>query len=138
MTRPAPPSGDPPPRAAGLADGNTVDLVPIASAVCARYAAEFPDERERYGAAGQEWCVHDNLYLLAWAIADAEGRGVDLEEQVDWLARVLEARDFPLPRLARDLALAAEELELRHPVLTRAAECLQHAGQRLLDGRRSP
>ena len=31
----------------------------------------------------------------------------DLEERLAWLARVLEAREFPLPRLARNLELAA-------------------------------
>jgi hypothetical protein len=33
---------------------------------------------------------------------------VDLEERLAWLARVLEAREFPLERLARNLELAAE------------------------------
>jgi hypothetical protein len=53
---------------------------------------------------------------------------VSIEEQVAWLGKVLEARDFPLDRLARDLDLAAEIVGLRVPggdavaaALTRAA-----------------
>jgi hypothetical protein len=104
--RPAPPSGEPPPRRARLDDGTELDLELLAREVCTRYRAEFPDERERYGEAGHLWCLHDNQHLLNWAALDAAGV-VALDEQVAWLARVLEAREFPLDRLARDLDIAA-------------------------------
>ncbi|HSD76697.1 MAG TPA: hypothetical protein VLA98_04810 [Solirubrobacteraceae bacterium] len=104
--RPAPPSGMAPPVTAVLPGGGEADLLELARAICARYAAEYPDERERYGDAGQAWCVHDNQHLLNWAILDARGE-VSLDEQVAWLGRVLAARDFPLDRLARDLDLGA-------------------------------
>ena len=104
--RPAPPSGEPPPRRVRLGE-EELDLEALATEVCVRYAAEFPDERERYGEAGQAWCRHDNQHLLNWAALDAAGLVV-LDDQVAWLARVLAAREFPLDRLARDLDIAAE------------------------------
>jgi hypothetical protein len=110
VTRPtAPPSGVAPPRAVRLADGSVLDLEDLARAVCERYRTEFPDERERYGEAGTEWCRHDNQYLLQWAVWHPQGI-VDLDEKVAWLAKVLEARGFPLARLARDLELCADAL----------------------------
>ncbi len=104
--RPDAPSGEPPPRRASLPDGSDIDLAALAAEVCARYRGEFPDEEERYGAAGHLWCLHDNQHLLNWAVLDGEGC-VDLDKQVAWLAKVLEAREFPLERLARDLDIAA-------------------------------
>ena len=127
MTRPAPPGGHPPPTTARLANGGEIALTPLAHAICARYRAEFPDETDRYGPAGHEWCVHDNLHLLAWAIADAELHYVDLASQVQWLARVLAARDFPLERLARNLEFAAEELAREHPGQVTSADGLRRA-----------
>ena len=125
--RPAPPSGRPPPRRAELADGTEVDLEALATEICARYRAEYPDEDERYGEAGEQWCRHDNQYLVSWAVLDTRDY-VSIEEQVAWLGKVLEARDFPLDRLARDLDVAAEVVGLRVPggdavaaALTRAA-----------------
>ena len=112
--RPAPPSGQPPPRAATLTDGTALDLEALAAEVCARYRAEFPDEEERYGDAGHLWCRHDNQHLLNWAALDTRGYVV-LDEHVAWLAKVLEARDFPLDRLARDLDLAADVVRARVP-----------------------
>ena len=91
-----------------MPDGTTIDLQPLAREICARYQAEFPDEQQRYGTAGVQWCLHDNQYLLAWALQDARDGTVVLSEQAAWLARVLAARDFPVARLARDLELAAE------------------------------
>jgi hypothetical protein len=108
MTRPAPPTGATPPVESYLPDGSAIDLRPLAREICARYRAEFPDEQERYGDAGIQWCLHDNLYLLAWAVQDARDATVRLNEQASWLARVLAARDFPVRRLVRDLAIAAE------------------------------
>jgi hypothetical protein len=104
--RPAPPSGEPPPRRAELADGTEVDLETLAIAVCDRYRAEYPDEEERYGEVGMQWCRHDNQHLINWAVLDAQDYAA-LDEQVAWLAKVLEAREFPLDRLARNLDIAA-------------------------------
>jgi hypothetical protein len=110
VSRPvAPPSGHPPPRDARLG-GGTVDPERLAARICERYSALYPDERERYGAAGDAWCRHDNQHILSWAIAAGSGL-VDFSREIGWLARVLAARDFPLDRLAHDLELAAEELE---------------------------
>jgi HEAT repeat protein len=110
-----------------MADGTAVDLAALAAEVCARYRAEYPDEEERYGEAGHLWCLHDNQHLLNWAVLDTLGYVV-IDEQVAWLAKVLEAREFPLDRLARDLDIAAEVLGERVPgsdavgaALTRAA-----------------
>lgn len=102
-----PPSGSPPPTSARLPDGTTLPLLPLAEEVCHRYRLEFPDEEQRYGAAGVAWCVHDNLHLYNWAVLHLVGHA-DLTREVSWLAEVLEARDFPLDRLARDLDIAAE------------------------------
>jgi hypothetical protein len=124
--RPAPPTGQPPPRAVALPDGTRLDLEALAHEVCARYAAEFPDEEERYGEAGRQWCAHDNQHLLEWAVLEQAGF-VDLGEQVAWLARVLEARAFPLDRLARDLELAAAVLRARAPIAEDAARGLEAA-----------
>jgi hypothetical protein len=86
--------------------GDALDLEALARAVCERYYAEFDDEDARYGEAGRAWCRHDNQHLLNWAALDAAGMVV-LADQVAWLARVLEARAFPLDRLARNLELGA-------------------------------
>ena len=100
------PSGSPPPDSARIA-GVVTPLIPLADAICTRYRDEFPDEAERYGDAGIEWCRHDNRWLLSWAASDVLGV-TDLCEQASWLARILHARGFPVQRLARDLQIAAE------------------------------
>jgi hypothetical protein len=105
-----PPSGAAPPTTAELDDGGTLDLRALAEAICSRYRAEFPDEQERYGDAGMAWCLHDNQHLINWAVTEANGLG-GFERQLAWLAGVLEARDFPLDRLVRDLEIAAVVLE---------------------------
>jgi hypothetical protein len=105
-----PPSGQPPPVSARLRDGETLELRALAQEICSRYRAEFPDEGERYGEAGMAWCIHDNQHILNWAVNDRNGYG-GVERQLAWLAGVLEARDFPLDRLARDLDIAAEVLD---------------------------
>ena len=115
--RPAPPSGQPPPVRAELGDGTVVDLEALAREVCDRYRAEYPDEEERYGEVGQQWCRHDNQHILAWAAGDVAGH-VDFEKEIRWLAGVLGARGFPLPSLADDLEIAAEVVpELSEPLL---------------------
>jgi hypothetical protein len=105
-----PPSGYPPPVSAQLQDGETLDLRTLAQEICARYRAEFPDEQERYGDAGVAWCIHDNQHILNWAVTERNGYG-GFERQIAWLAGVLEARDFPLDRLARNLDISATVLE---------------------------
>ena len=106
----APPSGSPAPTEVQAPNGSTIDVTVLATEVCERYREEFPDERERYGDAGHLWCIHDNQYLIHWAILDAQGT-TRLSDQVAWLARVLHARDFPLDRLRRDLEIAADVVE---------------------------
>jgi hypothetical protein len=104
--RTAPPSGWPPPADARLGE-ETIDLGPLAEAVADRYFAAHPEDLERYGAdVARAWELHDTRYLLSWAIGDVE-QHVDLEHQVAWLARILEAREFPLEHLASNLELAA-------------------------------
>ena len=103
----APPTGAAAPLETPAPDGTLVDVRDLARHVCARYRDEFPDERERYGDAGQAWCVHDNQYILHWALLDTRGT-TSLADQIAWLARVLHARGFPLDRLRRNLELAAE------------------------------
>jgi hypothetical protein len=104
--RTAPPSGWPPPADAQLGTA-TLDLGPLAEAVADRYFAAHPEDLERYGAdVARAWELHDTRYLLSWAIGDVEDR-VDLERQVAWLARILEAREFPLEHLADNLDHAA-------------------------------
>ena len=106
----APPSGSAAPIDVSAPDGSALDVRALAQEVCRRYRAEFPDEEQRYGDAGQAWCVHDNQYLLHWALLDAQGT-TSLADQVAWLGRVLSARDFPLDRLARDLEICADVVE---------------------------
>jgi hypothetical protein len=130
-----PPSGAPPPVSVELRGGETVDLRALAEEICRRYDAEFPDERQRYGEAGMAWCIHDNQHILNWAAIDSNGYG-GFERQLAWLAGVLEARDFPLDRLARDLDIAAEVLGEepgRDPVLAKTLT----DGARMVRARRS-
>jgi len=90
-----------------LGDGTELDLQSLAREICRRYREEFPDEQSRYGDAGEAWCRHDNQHILNWAALALRGF-VDLNKELSWLARVLEARDFPLERLARNLEIASE------------------------------
>ena len=108
--RTPPPSGAEAPVDVHAPDGAPVDVRELALKVCARYYLEFDDEEARYGHAGRAWCVHDNQYLISWALLDVRGV-TKLDEQVAWLARVLHAREFPLDRLRRDLELAADVVE---------------------------
>ncbi|GAB3665692.1 hypothetical protein GCM10027596_32090 [Nocardioides korecus] len=109
-----PPTGLNPPTTAPGPDGTTLDLVLLAEQVCTLYYTEYADEDERYGEAGRAWCRHDNQHLLSWAAESVEGF-VDLHREVTWLAGVLEAREFPVDRLARNLELGAEVVRLRVP-----------------------
>ena len=103
----SPPSGEPPPTEAALGPDLTLELLPLAQEICRRYRHEFPDEQGRYGDAGNAWCVHDNQHLLNWAAGSVCGY-IELKPEVAWLAGVLEARKFPLERLARNLDIGAE------------------------------
>jgi hypothetical protein len=104
--RTAPPSGWPPPAEATLG-GRPVDLAALAEPIADRYFAAYPEDLERYGDAARAWELHDTRHLLAWAVGDAEGY-VELDRQVAWLARILEAREFPLEHLAGNLELAGD------------------------------
>jgi len=124
-----PPSGRPAPTQARRIDGTVVALADLADAICRRYRAEFPDERERYGDAGEAWCRHDNQWILHWAVEDLDLPG-RLDGQLRWLAGVLDARGFPVPRLVRNLEIAgAAAREADQPELgdrlTRAADPLR-------------
>jgi hypothetical protein len=105
-----PPSGgDEPPRTSAPVGrkGPLLELAPLATEICRRYQLEFPDEKRRYGDAGNQWCVHDNQHLLNWGVEAVNGH-LDINREVSWLASVLEARGFPITRLARCLDLGAD------------------------------
>lgn len=104
-----PPSGMAPPTAAPSpsGDGSDVDLVALAAATGERYYAEHADEDAVYGEVGRLWFQHDVQHLLNWAALDVAGHVV-LDDQVAWLARILETRAFPVLRLARSLELGAD------------------------------
>jgi hypothetical protein len=95
-----------------LDDCEPLDLQELAREICSHYRLEFPDERERFGDVGQAWCVHDNQYVLDWGIEALSGY-VDMRDEISWLASVLEARDFPLDRLARNLDIGADVVRTR-------------------------
>jgi hypothetical protein len=114
VRRPAPPSGSAPPAAATLRPGERVELVPLAEEVARRYFEEFPGDFDRYGDVARDWAVHDTRYILAWTVGDLAGHAM-LARQVDWLAGVLAAREFPLGQLARNLEIAADVLGERLP-----------------------
>ena len=100
------PSGAAPPEEAG-----GLDLRAMAERVTDRYGEAFPDEDERYEPrVWRAWCRHDAQYLLQWAVLDTEG-ATSLDAQVGWLAGILDARGFPVDRLARTLELAADEAD---------------------------
>lgn len=103
----APPGGMPPPTRARLPGGRAVELAEPAAEIARRYAAEFPEEAERYGANWAAWCRHDNQHILNWAAEDVAGLA-DLAAQLAWLHSVLSSRGYPAERLARDVAIAAD------------------------------
>jgi hypothetical protein len=103
-----------PPAVATLPDGEAIELVAAAEEVTRRYFAEFPDDLDNYSAEVRDWAVHDTQHILSWAVSELNGFRA-LGRQVDWLARVLAARDFPLERLARNLELSADVLAERVP-----------------------
>ena len=124
--RPEPPSGHPPPTSASIGDGPPLDLAALAREICRRYRDEYPDEQERYGDAGMAWCVHDNQHILNWAAGSVNGY-VDLQQELSWLARILESRDFPLDRYARNMDIAADVITDREPRQTELVGALRDA-----------
>ena len=123
-----PPSGGAaPPASADLGDGEIVHLSPLAHEISRLFQAEHPEEAERYGDAAFAWCVHDNQWLLGWAAQDLEIGGGYFEKQVRWLASLLRARGYPIPRLVRDLEIAAD-------VVGRGGEGSQKVARKLRDG----
>jgi hypothetical protein len=126
VSRTAPPSGWPPPTEARLGQGS-VDLAGLAGEIADRYFERFPEDLERYGDAARAWELHDTQHLLHWAVGDVEGH-VDMQHHVDWLARVLAARDFPLEHLAVNLELAADVVGERVDGGDAVAERLRAAG----------
>lgn len=115
----------PPPEHVTGPHGRRIDLVAIARKTCVAYDREFPDERQRYGPAGAEWCRHDTQHLLNWAVLSLT-QELDYERELAWLARILEARDFPLARLARCLELLAQTTRESVPDLPQIAARVQH------------
>jgi hypothetical protein len=113
-----------------LADGQPLDLAALAAEICRRYRAEFPDEEQRYGEAGNAWCVHDNQHLLNWAVQAANDDS-DMRDDVAWLASVLESRGFPVERLARNLDLAGDIAgdQLTEPGSDRVSGVLRDAAE---------
>jgi len=61
-----------------------------------------------------QWCRHDNQHVLNWAVLSLTD-GVDFEQELAWLARILEHRDFPLDRLARSLQLLSATVKTSYP-----------------------
>ena len=132
-----PPTGAPAPVEARLASGGgPIDLRALAQEICRRYREEFPDEEGRYGDAGMAWCVHDNQHILGWAVGERNGI-VDLERELAWLGRVLEARDFPVARLARNLEIAADVVTEQLPGEQRVVAENLAAGARFVHERGS-
>jgi hypothetical protein len=127
----APPSGGTPPPASAVVRGEAIEFAPLAREICARFLREFPDDRERYGDAGLEWCVHDNRWLLGWAAEDLDLGGGHFLGNVRWLARVLRERDYPTERLVRDLELAAEVVGDETPARAEIAKTLRGGAEKL-------
>jgi hypothetical protein len=117
---PKPPSAGAAPEVASLPDGTALELAAPAREIARRHRAEFPDEEERYGDRGLEWCAYDNQWILTWAAGDAAG-WEDLGAQIGWLAGLLAARGYPIERLARNLEIAGEVVEPLRSVLESGA-----------------
>ena len=100
------PSGSPPPAEAQFGMVR-VPLVALAEETARRHLLTHPEDATRYGDLAREWAVHDMQHVLAWAFGDA-GDLVELGEQVGWLARVLDARGYPLGNLSDCLVIAAD------------------------------
>ena len=133
---PRAPSGGAAPELAELPGGQPLDLAAAAREIARRHRAEFPDEEERYGDAGLEWCAHDNQWILAWAAADASGFE-NLGRQLEWLAGILDARGYPVQRLARNLEIAAHVVAPLRAVLESGAATARAGGRVASDAPRA-
>ena len=127
---PRAPSGGAPPDVAELPGGGLLELAAPAREIARRHRAEFLDEEELYGDRGLEWCAYDNQWILAWAAADAAGFE-DLGKQIEWLARILDARGYPVERLARDIEIAADVVAPLRAVLESGADTVRAGGGRI-------
>ena len=83
-----------------LRDGSAVELRPPRSSRRTVISPSTPSSSSATAPHTRAWCVHDLQWLLLWAVQDADGQGVDFAAQLDWLVRVLDARDYPLASLA--------------------------------------
>jgi hypothetical protein len=107
--RPAPPGGMPPPTTVSTSAGEAIRLIPLAAEVTKRHLEQHPEGLSRYGQdLAWQWCMHDMQHVLAWAIADH-----DLEGQLAWLARVLDAREYPVNNLFDCVLTAADVIDER-------------------------
>ena len=122
------PAGGTPPPDTAYVGSSPVFLAPLAHTTCSRYFDEFPDHVDRYGEDGFSWCVYDTQYVLSWAFLPDEAV---FDRQLSWLARVLEVREFPLDRLARNLELAADTLLAHHAGTDEVAERLRRGAASL-------
>ena len=129
---PRAPNGGAAPEVAELPGGARLELIASAREIARRHRSEFSDEEERYGDRGLEWCAYDNQWIFAWAAAAAAGYE-DLDQQIRWLAGVLDARDYPVERLARNLELAGEVVPALDAVLKSAADTARNVHKRLAD-----
>jgi hypothetical protein len=102
--------GEGPPHHVRLRAGETIVLTAFAEQASDRHLAAHPAELERYGSAARDWCVNDLGWLLLWAVMDADGQAVHFDAQLDWLARVLAARGYPMSSLADALDVLADEI----------------------------
>jgi len=87
-------------------------LRPLAEETARRHLERHPEDVDRYGDLAREWAIHDMQHVLSWAFGD-HAQLVSLDEQIDWLARVLGARDYPLENLWSCLRTAGEVVEER-------------------------
>lgn len=126
---PRAPSGGAPPEVAELPGGERLELAAPAREIARRHRAEYLDEEERYGDRGLDWCANDNQWILAWAAANAAGFE-NLGSHIEWLAGILEARGYPVERLARDLEIAADVVAPLRAVLESGADAVRAGGGR--------
>ena len=103
-------------------------LAPPAAKAGDRHLAAHPAELERYGPHARDWCAKDLQWLLLWAVMDADGQGIDFDAHLDWLARVLAARGYPMASLADALVTLADEIA---PTLAPAAVKLRAGAGRV-------